>query len=388
MSQAVVDGARRRCSPNTPDAVASATGRRDAPIGIEWATSITPFDDRADGRRRSLVGVLNLSSIVAFIRAPAGGVMRVFVSWSGERSRAVATALQSFLERVHESLRPWVSHRDIAAGGRWREELSTSLESASSAVVCLSPRSLRSPWVQFETGALASSKICARICPYLIDLKPDDLRGQPLSDFQTREANEEGTFDLLVALNATLDKPLRRAWLRNRFERAWPELEASIRAAPAEPAALDYNNLDELGLRKLLSIHFLASQKRLADALEESLGEFNGELGAVNLELLEIRLKRAISEGRDLLSPFHSDSTGPLLEFLDKCLPPAELGHRLERGLRILAREQPERRKRAASELIREEQAALTQTINERLAKVSRRIAGAQGSASTAGGRE
>jgi hypothetical protein len=96
--------------------------------------------------------------------------MNIFVGWSGDRSKSVATALRSFLSRVNRQWKPWVSHVDIAAGTRWRDELSKSLDTATSAVVCLSPAALASPWVQFETGALRVSPHCARICPYLIDL--------------------------------------------------------------------------------------------------------------------------------------------------------------------------------------------------------------------------
>lgn len=43
--------------------------------------------------------------------------MRVFVSWSGERSREVAKAFRDWLPLVLHYAEPWVSDADIEAGG-------------------------------------------------------------------------------------------------------------------------------------------------------------------------------------------------------------------------------------------------------------------------------
>jgi len=49
--------------------------------------------------------------------------MKVFVSWSGEHSKAVASALQGWLEFFFQGVSFWMSDRDIQAGQRWGEEL-------------------------------------------------------------------------------------------------------------------------------------------------------------------------------------------------------------------------------------------------------------------------
>ena len=303
--------------------------------------------------------------------------MNIFISWSGERSKFVATALKSFLARVNREWKPWVSHMDIATGTKWRDALSKSLDTATSAVVCLSPATLASPWVQFETGALSASPLCVRICPYLIDLKSDNLRG-PLSEFQSREANEQGTWDLLVALNQIFEKPFSEATLRTRFVKFWPDLEDSIRTAPAEPAPTlqeaSCNRLDETGLLNLLRIHFSASADKLTYIIDQGLEEFKDDPGKINFELLVINATRVVDEGRLLLAPYRSDLTGPLSTFLDECLPPAELRERLRRGLEIVSKiQQPKRRKTAAYQLVQEEQARLMRIIHGRLTQSPRR---------------
>jgi len=47
--------------------------------------------------------------------------MNIFISWSGDRSRALALALSQWLHTVNHYLHPWMSDRDIKKGDRWLE---------------------------------------------------------------------------------------------------------------------------------------------------------------------------------------------------------------------------------------------------------------------------
>jgi len=44
--------------------------------------------------------------------------MKVFLSWSSEKSLAVAQALREWLPYVNAEIQPWVSGTDIAPGER------------------------------------------------------------------------------------------------------------------------------------------------------------------------------------------------------------------------------------------------------------------------------
>jgi hypothetical protein len=44
--------------------------------------------------------------------------VRIFISWSGERSRDVASALKEFLPLVLHYADPWMSETDIESGAR------------------------------------------------------------------------------------------------------------------------------------------------------------------------------------------------------------------------------------------------------------------------------
>jgi hypothetical protein len=44
--------------------------------------------------------------------------MRILLSWSGDRSRAIAEALRAWLPGIIRGVSPWISTQDIAAAGR------------------------------------------------------------------------------------------------------------------------------------------------------------------------------------------------------------------------------------------------------------------------------
>jgi hypothetical protein len=295
--------------------------------------------------------------------------MTIFISWSGERSKAVAIGLRSFLLAVNAQWKPWTSQTDITAGKRWRDELADSIDSATSAVVCISAATLGSAWVQFETGALSIA--CSRVCPYLIGVPPSDVQG-PLKEFQAKACDRQGTLELAQALNESMRKPLSAGALAMRVEKAWPMLAAAIEAAPAdapEPIAPEHcNRLDEIGLLNLLRIHFHAMANRLTHVIRQGLDEFDQTGGSVNFELLVVNVQRVVDEGRSLLEPFGSDTFGPVSAFLDQCLPPAELEARLHKGLKIVAQGHDRRHREAAAyQMIQKEQAELERRIRARL---------------------
>lgn len=125
-----------------------------------------------------------------------------------------------------------MSGSDIDQGTRWSSEIATQLEQANIGIICLTPDNVLSPSLHFEAGALSKALDKSRVCTYLLDLAPTDLRW-PLADFQATRANRDETKKLLIAINKALGEqslPVER--LGKTFERWWPELEAQIAKLP------------------------------------------------------------------------------------------------------------------------------------------------------------
>jgi hypothetical protein len=179
--------------------------------------------------------------------------MKVFISWSGARSRAVAQALTELLGDAIQDVEAWMSEHEISAGSRWAAELSRALEVSSFGVLCLTPENLSAPWLLFEAGSLAKSVSGSRVVPYMLDLRLTDVE-YPLAQFQGVVANREGTFKLLSSLNEARNEPLPEERLRRVFDRWWPDLEARLSVVPeittnAAPGRDDRALLEEtLGL--------------------------------------------------------------------------------------------------------------------------------------------
>src|ERR1044071_5524752 len=101
--------------------------------------------------------------------------MKIFLSWSGERSKSVALALRAWMPLVLHYVEPWLSDKDIAAGDRWSLEVGKELEQSNYGIICLTRDNLDAPWVLFEAGALSKALSAGSVCPYLLDTDFRDI---------------------------------------------------------------------------------------------------------------------------------------------------------------------------------------------------------------------
>jgi hypothetical protein len=91
--------------------------------------------------------------------------MKIIFSWSGSRSKEMASALYNWLPSIIQSIDPWMSDSDIDIGSRWGQNLDKELESANFGILCLTPESLNSTWIHYEAGALSKFIDKSRVCP-------------------------------------------------------------------------------------------------------------------------------------------------------------------------------------------------------------------------------
>src|SRR4029078_7974867 len=111
--------------------------------------------------------------------------MKIFISWSGERSQDLAEALREWLPMVLHYVAPWLSHSDIAAGERWADKVAKELEASKLGIICVTRENVGSPWILFEAGALTKFVQEARVIPLLLDIEFKDITG-PLAQFQAK----------------------------------------------------------------------------------------------------------------------------------------------------------------------------------------------------------
>src|SRR5437660_935883 len=116
--------------------------------------------------------------------------MRVFISWSGTRSRAIAEALSVWLPQVINFLEPFLSSEDIEKGARWSADVAKNLEKSRVGVLCLTPENVEAPWIMFEAGALSKNLENTYVCPFIFDMQSSDIKG-PLSQFQATRPEME-----------------------------------------------------------------------------------------------------------------------------------------------------------------------------------------------------
>jgi len=157
--------------------------------------------------------------------------MKVFISWSGKRSKALANALRDWLPMVLQYVEPWVSDKDISAGDRWAQAIAGELEAANFGIICITPENLHSEWILFESGALSKSMLDAKVIPLLYGLELSDLSG-PLSQFQAQKLEEAGIMEVVRAINKVPENRTSDQIVEQLVPALWPQLQKALQNIP------------------------------------------------------------------------------------------------------------------------------------------------------------
>ena len=195
--------------------------------------------------------------------------MKVFISWSGERSHRVALLLREWLQCVIQRVDPWVSSKDIERGSLWFTEISQQLGETTVGILCLTQENKEKPWILFEAGALAKGLNSSRVCTLLIDLDTQDV-GEPLAHFNHTMPTKAGMFGLVSTLNSSSGtKILDDQVLQRVFDTYWPQFEAQfaqilreVSGHPAKPRAKDDVLAEILENTRALSVRIRKLEER------------------------------------------------------------------------------------------------------------------------------
>jgi hypothetical protein len=196
-----------------------------------------------------------------------GAGLKIFISWSGERSELLAKALRDWFPLVLHYVEPWLSQSDIQAGERWGVEVAKELESCNFGVICVTKDNLTSPWMLFEAGALAKSMQDGRVIPLLLDLDFKEISG-PLSQFQAKKADATGIRELAASLNKAAQTPVPDGQFEKLFTALWTDLEKNVASLPKSPTPSKHSRPQGEILEELVS-SVRTVEMRMRDVIDE-----------------------------------------------------------------------------------------------------------------------
>jgi hypothetical protein len=197
--------------------------------------------------------------------------MKVFLSWSGPTSRAVAEILREWMPEVIQALEPWISSGDIDRGANWSSSLTEALAGTKAGIICITAENQEAAWLNFEAGALSKTVGKTMVCPYLFGIKPAELKW-PLAQFQVSIADKDETFKLIETLNGALERnSLEEKRLQAAFDRCWPDLESRLSNIKSHYEAPSPRRSQQEILEEILDL--VRDQSRQSSGLAKELTE-------------------------------------------------------------------------------------------------------------------
>jgi hypothetical protein len=253
--------------------------------------------------------------------------IKVFISWSGKRSLAVAETLYDWLPSVIQAIEPWMSPSEINKGGHWIKELELGLKRSKVGIICLAQDNLESPWLHFEAGAISKTIEGTLVCPFLIDLDPSDLRG-PLAQFQSTKPEMEDIKRLIYTINnasgniALADKDVDKSF-RNR----WPRLDKTLKQLKRSPSGIDnrYVLLDEGRTLQLVRMHQSSIAFGVSRVIDDTLQLIESNIDSFDSDDFFREIHAAILKGRSLCIGFRNPVLGDIVSYFEKDFSAEEL---------------------------------------------------------------
>ncbi|MGL6624694.1 toll/interleukin-1 receptor domain-containing protein [Aeromonas jandaei] len=240
--------------------------------------------------------------------------MKVFLSWSGERSRLVATLLDEWLRCVLQAIRPWISTKDIDRGSLWFSEIQDQLQDVTTGIICLTQENKEKPWILFEAGALAKGLSNSRVCTLLIDLEPHDIR-DPLAQFNHTKPDQSGIYALVHTLNNRLgDNRLDPAILSKVLDTYWTQFEERFQTIITDTPMIEKPKARP-------------EKDMLAEILEHTRG-LNSRL--TTLEKMQLNTTEYSINEDLVLKKIHTDIDKQIANLLEDGVPVTEIANALK----------------------------------------------------------
>jgi len=215
--------------------------------------------------------------------------MKVFICWSGQRSRYIAEAFRWWLPLCIQSAEPWLSESDLEKGRRWDSEISKQLAEANFGLICLTPENQKEQWIHFEAGAL-SKLDKAYLWTFLFELKPAEISG-PLSSFQHTQNTKDDIRKLVQTINSCAEKKLSDKQVEDLYDNWWPKLEERLgKVPPPKNTPPKRRPTDEMIEEILELVRKIANKSEVDDSTWQDL--LNVERGQTGANVLFAELLR------------------------------------------------------------------------------------------------
>lgn len=155
--------------------------------------------------------------------------MKIFISWSGETSHAIALALGDWIPSVIQAVEAYVPPEEARKGPGWADEISKALGRSTFGILCIDPGSVAAPWLNFEAGVLLKSLDVSKVVPLLVDVERSELDHGPLAQFPSVVYGKNEMYRMLEMINENTEKlRLNEERLQTTFELWWPKLALDI----------------------------------------------------------------------------------------------------------------------------------------------------------------
>lgn len=207
--------------------------------------------------------------------------MKIFVSWSGSASKEVAKLLKKWIPRSLSEAELFVSDVDIKAGDRWSSVLGRELSERQAAIVCLTPQNADSTWVNFEAGAISKVITESRVIPFLHRISISSIDG-PLTQFQAKNADKLGYFDLLKSINELCSTPKSEPELNDTFDIFWPKIEDELSAIKTDKSETGVRDISDVLDNVIFSINDLRDQVAIIEGRVNPVSSPSGRLQLVS----------------------------------------------------------------------------------------------------------
>lgn len=134
----------------------------------------------------------------------------VFLSFSGELSKKIATKLKEIIKHLEISNNVFFSDDNIKAGDNWLDEINASLKTSRVCIILFTKENINNKWLYLEYGAFSYKKHAdipkkIEVIPAYIDFESNNWPENPLKHYQAISLIKKGVknsiIEILIKIN-------------------------------------------------------------------------------------------------------------------------------------------------------------------------------------------